>query len=743
MNQLKFMNEIEKTRDVFFTNFQRFFNFSEVTRETFKELRESGNEYGNFDLDYDIIDRWLDPVSYEWYYEKPPLFWYASALAAYFHCKNISFKTRLRLMRAANYYGDFDLVIQLASFCNGNANNAEAFFKIAQQEAKAFKNKGDFNKARVILRSLLSKSYLEKKEAHIAYFLMLYAKLCNDYQQRMGWHIAFHEISYNRMRAIFDKSSEQYRRAIRRWIEVCLDSYAKAIYHNDYKMGEKLYQKLLDNNKSHNDAYVRIRAHLLEARILKIIANNRPEDIDILEENLIGLYNLIRITEKLGNIRASNVRRIHFIQFAREIEEWRLTQRIKKRINIIQQLVDGEAILEAENVKNNSISISDWKTAAISAYEKSKWLKFSSGKQPGSGEVKSQKIIDSLYEVMKILTQESEELIPPIYHDVLMALAEAYVEMRKWDLASVYYNKSYKYCKYLIIELKNDEEEILNAIKNKKGEYNSDEIAEEFQVLEVKELENIREKLIVDYKVLVERLIDIGEHIHSLQFEQISKEIIRSKQLSRDFRYHDLASGLRHMQIKAKGQPEIHDALESFVIKLEEWAKKEPERVEPREMYISKKELENAINSDVKLEKYKQNIKLDGTDKQVFLVIFNEVLLHILLGTLIINVVESAQRNEITEHKIFIRIRDDNSIISLIIQDNTGDIFFFEKAINALNQNLPVPSRRGKNGGQGLKLIKELIKELTGLTQNWDLNRINNDTKEIIIPLARIVERKE
>ncbi len=739
MELSNYLNVIESTRDFFFSNFQKNPNFTEASREALKELKSSNYNSIKFDMDFDVTDRWLEPESYDWYYEKPPLLWYSSALAVYFHCIKISAQTRLRLMSAANYYGDFDLVIQLASTEDTITHNIESFYRITQQKAKALKNKGDFNKARSVLRNLLSKAYLERKEAHIAYFLMLYAKLCNDYQQRMGWYFAFHEISYNRMSAIYRNSSQQDKRAIKRWLEVCSDSYAKAVYQDDNSIGEKLYQKLLKNNKGHNDAYVRIKAHLHEARILRIIDYNGPGDIDTLEKNLLELYNLIEIAEKLGNIRATNVRKIIFIKFARIIEEWRLKQNINKKIDIIQQLLEGEAVLEAERVKCSSIFISDWKTAAISAYEKSKWLKISNIKQMERENGKFQIIIDSLNEVIKILTKESEELIPYIYHDVLMALAEAYIELRQWEFASSIYKDAYKYCKSLVEELKKDEEEIINAIGKKEDTQRVPaEIGEEFQVLELKELENIREKLIVDYKLILERLIDIGERINSLQFEQIAKE----KQLSRDYRYHYFAERLRHLQSKSEDHPEINAELKRLVLELEEWAKKERELFVQREMHISKKVVKTAIDNDVKLEKYRQHIEIEETGRQGFFVIFNEFLLHILMGTLIINAVESAQRNKIGEFKIRIGIHDDNNIIYLGIQDNTGDIDFLKEVINALNKGLPVTSRRGKYGGKGLALIKKFIKELSRLEQNWELKEIDENSKKIIIPLAQKVERK-
>ena len=228
---------------------------------------EVDNNLSNMELSYNdtheiLTINLLKKDKYVWKSERPPLTWYAAALAAMHLQMNFSPELACDLAKACNYYGDFDISKKMARYALKKlpSNYNRIHFEAIKQLSKAYKNEGNFEESRIVLREAISKYKTQNDSTYLAYIYLLFAKLCNDYQQRQGWYQEFHKIAKEKM----NRSPE----ASEKWKILCEESYGKACFESNPEESIKICSRLILNSTASDDSYIRRKAHLLEAKIL-------------------------------------------------------------------------------------------------------------------------------------------------------------------------------------------------------------------------------------------------------------------------------------------------------------------------------------------------------------------------------------------------------------------------------------------------------------------------------------------
>ena len=266
-----------------------------------------------------VIERWLQYDDDGNFSERPSLRWYARAIVVHLSERALPERARRRMLRAANYYGDYSLVHDLAAPILPLEFSAYHFDAL-KQAGKAFKNSGEFEKARSCYRRAIELASRNHQEDYIAYFLLLYAKLCDRYQQRSAWYRAFHRIAHERLHHLASAGGEP---RLTRWCQIADDALGKAIYSASATDGEeasKLFERALQNASAESDAYVRVVLALNAKRFFfAACVLGAPQDPALLRSDLDALLGLTRVARRLGNERAWAVRRVQYLQIARQI----------------------------------------------------------------------------------------------------------------------------------------------------------------------------------------------------------------------------------------------------------------------------------------------------------------------------------------------------------------------------------------------------------------------------------------
>ena len=729
-----FKETIEKTKALLTDYLRRHKCASEAVKQAREEIKRFGLDCQHLKGTEEEIESLLNPIHYGWLFEKPPINWYATCLAIYFHRYPISISSRCRLMRAANYYGDSELVAELAydKPLEAMQNIKTISYELDKQKAKGFKNVGDFANARKVYLDVIEKAIRDGAKDYLAYFLMLYAKLCDDYQQRQAWYFALHKIAHDRLKNIPGSDSR-----LKRWQEISAESLARLNFSRDPEGSEKLFSKLMKEHNKIDDGYVRMHAHYYYNRILYRINSIETNELRILEKDLNFFAETIGYAKYLHNVRAVNVRQAQLIMLSRKIEQWRRIKGITTQIPLIRDLVEGEAFVILDVVIDGANSLSDWKTAAFAAYEKAAWTRLELFDSSHIRKRKLYELIVSHLDTARLILSKPKDLLSRIYHDVLLGLSETHLEMGNLSDASHYYRVAYEHCKHLSISVEEDEKNLIKAdrILDNNNEP-ADSVSPELRDLTKAELGNLFQEFRIDYKVLLSRMIDIGERLQLLQMEQIATTMAKSIKLSSHFRYHDLAMNLKHLKESAKELPEIFQGLEDFENQLKDWSCSEHSMFEIRKMDL-KNEIRLSVKNALRFRKFRDIINLNKLGKDIIFVKFNESILLNILSNLVVNSIQCGERNGIEDINIVINIINQKGIAFLSVSDNAGDIEDFKDVIHCLNTNNPIRSKRGPEGGNGLKTTRDIIRHLSGLMINWELNEIDN-MKELIVPLSTI-----
>ena len=688
-------------------------------------------QYNNFGSD--VVDDLLRRDKFAWVNERPPLNWYAAALSALNLEMNFSAVSACELAKASNYYGDFELSKKMSMYAKEKACNSkdEIFFQSTKQLSKAYKNEGDFENSRVILRRAFSEFSNNDESGKIAYLYLLFAKLCNDYQQKQGWHEEFHKIAFERMEKSLD--------APEKWKEISAESYAKSISDTNINEANEIYSKLLNNSSMNSDIYVRRASHLCEINILnnlKYSNNTEPNKLLLsFEKHLEECWRIINISEKLGNYKAEIVRKGHLLRLVRKIELWRRSIPALKetQIDIIDDFILGEAMAVADHALKIAYVLNDWRSTATLEFEKGMWLKYIiSGTSHLDLNSCQLKAIDHFHRALSTL-KKPKQTLTFLYHLVLMELGTSYAINREWYNAAQVLKECYQHCKQLVNNLHADEKLVQHYPTGNSSDF---ELAE-LSLLTKVERDKLSKALIEDYKVLTSRLMKVGEQLSDISLEQITKWTAHLYSTSWRSRHHNLISLINNYRDKISDNSDILNDLNNIYLLVKQWAKEDSEFLKYSSFDIIR-ETNNIIGSIFYLQKFKSNLLIMNTIGVELQVFFNIEVLRIIAENLISNTYEAAMRltRRTCEWQAKIEFKVINNYVSILYGDNVGDYNNYSNVIDCIN-NYELPrSSKDRNHGDGLILIKKLIRDFGKHNEKWQLIK-DGEWKTLCIPLIK------
>jgi tetratricopeptide (TPR) repeat protein len=464
------------------------------------------------------LDDWLRPERHGWYAEPPTHGWYAGALAARALGAQFSEVLTQRLMDAANYYGDSDLVLEI--FRDIPAETASAFrCDLLKQVAKAHKNAGAFELARKCYREALELAHRDNSVALVTYFLLLYAKLCDHYEQRIAWHRAFHRIAHTRLQHI-DILGQCDDDRLPRWMRISEDALAKAIYDTHPDEAEALFARALQRCDVEEDSYLRVAWHRAEARILRQIGG-ADINVGVVAGELQVLDRLIDLARRLQNDRALNVRRVLQLRLVRMVCERMgpvLPEELSE-IDSVRELLNGESLIIAGETLAWFSRLDDRRGEAIAVFERGKWRGLVSGRQ-------SAKVIEDLEQARARLTNAPDVMFD-LYYDMALALAEQYQIEGKWAEAEMVYVEVYDYCNKLADRIDLDDRRL---------PIDTPDAPPELRLLSADERDQLAHELRRDYRVLLKRALKVGERLR-MPKQELRNEAVR-RYMQREAVYH-------------------------------------------------------------------------------------------------------------------------------------------------------------------------------------------------------------
>jgi tetratricopeptide (TPR) repeat protein len=654
------------------------------------------------------IERWLEPSVYGWTAERPPLDWYAGAVAAHLLQFELPAAIGEHLLSAANYYGDFALVHALAAPLAATAST-DTHFESLKQAGKAYKNIGDFERARTCYRSALLHASVRRDDALVAYFLLLYAKLCDHYQQRIAWHRALHRIAHRRFEALRESHRGDH---FARWLQISEDACAKV----DPTDAERLFARAERGVVFGTDAYVRTSWHRKEWEINNHLARPELPIQGDVERWMSDLVELTEMAAELGNERAWNVRMLQYTQIARKLGE-RFTNRGVPPPAILVPLFEGSALVHIADVERGARKLSDRRTIAMAASEQARWrLLLARESSRGVLDHDREAAIRDLEEASAQLTLSTDWMFD-IYYNVTVELGELYAQMGRWPLAVRLYKDAYHYCKRLVTGIEDDEKKLAII-----GESDSPELS----VLTPDERSELCGELRHDYLVLLGRALDIGERLERVQTERM--EHAQALRIRRGaMRYHRISEVLRQAD-PVRGEPrQISEVLVEVDDLLFQWKKSDHSDVRSIDL----------ASQIRRIAKDWSQVGFNRLEQRSVVLEFEDELLEYLISTVVHNALEAAERARIPRCMIELDLVERDGIVYLAAHDDVGNIDQLKSAVAMVNQRELPRSERGPGGGEGLLHLREYMMKALDLPQPWLVESRTDGWKTILIPLGR------
>lgn len=655
-------------------------------------------------------------------HERPTLNWYARLLAIRWVSGELAGLPAVDLSRAANFYGDSELAAAVALRARYGETGTAVSLRLWQQEAKALKDQGRFADARQLYREALGCTQGQAIEAETAHFLMLYAKLCHDYQQRQGWYLAFHKIAKERFEALGVHGGLEAR-----WHFIARESYAQALYAHDPVRAEALYVDLLAGCDAESEAYLRGRAHQLRWRLHLLLARG---DTPAVQQVLREFGQLPQLARRLRNPRALNVRQVQYLSLAHEV----LLAGHGEGSTELSRLGEGEALDRARDAEAGAELFTDRKTLALARVERARWEVFVRGSGPGGYKRARDAAIAHLLRAREAAMGEHEPL-STIYLDVLRQLAECNVELGAWKSAIEHYEQAYDYGLLLKEELEKDEAHIgVRLEASSHGALRAQ--LPEFQVLTHDELRALREELRIDYRALLDRLLRTAERLHRLREEQTRAVMRTSRELSVGIRYHGMSQRLRKLsEVLERAAPHALPHVEQLKGELESWRNLDDTVFETTVIDLGRA-VEAVIKGSVTFERHLDRVTVESHAGHRIL--FDEVILRYIVENLVVNAYEAASSVRRSDYHIHLRTCEREGLVWLGCEDDVGDYENYAEIVRQVNQGPEVRNSRGANRGRGLPLVRRVVEHVSGVRAAWMLRALEGGGKELLIPLAEV-----
>jgi len=574
----------------------------------------------------EIVDRLMEG----WTGERPPLDWYAEAIIAFDNIRELPSGLIQKLASAANYYGDSELALEASNDLLLAGGDHQ--FHVLKYKAKAEKNRNNHEAALNYYRQAFGLASERSDRVNTAYFLLLYSKLCDHFEQRFGWHRAYNTIAYGRLKAIRDGESDGA--SVERWLQICRDSRANIIYQENPAEGERFFSDALGVANCSEDSRIRVSSHLLEQKIELAARSGRGKEQE-LSDLLDELYELAENAGALGNRRAWNVRRMGYLRCARIA--WQASGRVDSGPlgSHSIPLLQGVATDTTRSVEAGARAFGDTRTEAQAIYERARWRmeRVRTAKAADTASNQDQ-MIEDLLQAHSMLTSK-RFWASDAYQKVVRTLGSVYIELRDWGRVRAFYEEAYDYYKVLLQKVEEDEKLLDEGSRSS---------AREIDILGPDERRVVRYAARDDYRILAQRALELGERLHRSidQERQKTRQVVFANSLN--FRFHALAEQMRLIEAKEGEGNAAEKQLEAVQTAISNW-RSNSRGVYRIEEFSVAQAIGEFLGRNIVISRYRDRIVIDPLMPGIDLVEFDEDVLGDILQNLIVNVVEHARRS--------------------------------------------------------------------------------------------------
>jgi anti-sigma regulatory factor (Ser/Thr protein kinase) len=658
----------------------------------------------------------LDPQWYGWSHERPPLNWYAGAIAASHLFGRLPDSATKDLLGAANYYGDSNLVHEIAR-ANTATTNDDLRSSILKHAAKAYKNDGNFDDARACYRKALLLAHAGSKVDLVAYFLLLFAKLCDHYEQRVAWHRTFHRFAHVRFERI---AADAPSWKTRRWLQISEDALAKAIFDTDPEAAEQYFRAALDHGPLDEDGYARIKAHHQEAHLLRRLSSPEALDISRLERSFGDLWRLFKAARALGNERAANVRRLQYVRLARLAATRLVGGRGRAVPAFAEPLLEGEWEVDTTGIHKGAMRYSDRRTAAMAAFERAQWrLYCASGGRNEVSRTGFDLAISDMETALGLLVGTRDRMFD-LYYEVAIELCHLYEMSRRWHEAHRLYEDTYEECNKIVGRIEQDECKLREPSSELQG-------MPELMLLEPAERERLTVELTYDYRLLLKRALSLCERLKRPQFQE-AVDATRRLLARGSIQSHEV------MKVVRKALPGSDAASTSA-----------RGRVEALLRGLDEAAYEAAVTcvdvpGEVRRVVARNHLEVDisALENQSVVVEFDVWVLHALVAELVDNAALAAERQGLPCCRIQIDVRVERQYLYLVVKDDAGDLAVLRNAIELVNAGERAKSRRSLDGGKGMLAFRNYMRDLLRVKRPWSVEALPDGMKALVIPIGPV-----
>ncbi|MBF0294767.1 MAG: HAMP domain-containing histidine kinase [Magnetococcales bacterium] len=670
------------------------------------------------------------------------LSWLSEAITTISLCHFLPLKYLTQICNVMDYYGLFFLSIEIAEkHVDQFSIGTEERFQLLKIIAKSYKNDSKFEEARKWYRQAIQEAHDCGNKFYIDYFLLLFAKLCNDFQQRQGWYITYHKIAYQRFakNAKFEKKPDPFNT----WRSICVDSYSKALYNYFPKIAERNFRQLLNDPDLPASRESRIKSHLYSCRIIKQIMTDRSLNEAVIYKNLSNFKKVVDSLRPEWNRLAYSVRLVQYFELVRNVAD-KLYNKNKGTIyNDFQGWLFPYCHSDLLEAYQSSELLSDWKTSSRISYEIAKYyqilIKLSCVNDQALLVSYYKKIRESLVVCINILDKKSEKL-PDLYVSALLDLADLEHKSNDYTSSANYCLKAYDFVKKLSLGVQNDESSLEKAMSRFETE-----VPSEFSVLTLSEKKALLESLRQDYRVLLQRMLLIAEKLHDIQKDRIAKDFNNfASSLYNHLGLHTLSNIVTSVDI-------LSNRLDGRIKELQQQVKdmrSQGDNLFPVKAINVYDVVDKYLNTLKQRMSYDLFVNINNIIDKNCMINFNEELFVTLIKNIIYNAEKIIDAAKIDESKVNISFsnRVTSGVFSLEYCDNLGNFDEFFNVIDRINNNIEIidnPSNGISGSGVGLLYSKRAIMLVSKIAPaellGWSL--IGNDaSKTLTIPLSRLSE---
>jgi hypothetical protein len=233
-------------------------------------------------------------------------------------------------------------------------------------------------------------------------------------------------------------------------------------------------------------------------------------------------------------------------------------------------------------------------------------------------------------------------------------------------------------------------------------------------------------------------MMEINSVIQYIMYEQIGQKTVQNILLSKSFITHSIAESINEFQRKHLNNDAIYSILDELHAKLNELRSVGAifDKIEINLFNL----IDRFVDKSHRLRDFFGSLVVTNTTTKPIFIKSNENLLMLILDSLRANILDAAKDNLINDPKMEIKAEEFEKIVLIKITDNVGGYDALNNAVNAVNAGVSVESTRGKDRGEGLEIIRKIIHQISGIEQDWILDKGYKENKTLSIPLAKIVE---